>query len=74
MNKLKSRKFWQSDPSSGVRTATKVVAASDASKGVKLQADYVCDGIDDWVEIQAAIDSGATDIYFTEGLFKDTRK
>ena len=62
------------DLSSGVRTAAKLVAASDAPLGVKLQADYVCDGIDDWVEIQAAIDSGATDIYFTEGLFKDTRK
>jgi len=40
-----------------VRTATVVVAASDASEESKAQADYVCDGIDDQIEIQAAIDS-----------------
>jgi len=40
-----------------VRTATVVVAASDASAKSKAQADYVCDGTDDQVEIQAAIDS-----------------
>ena len=40
-----------------VRTATYVVAASDAPDHVKRQADYVCDGIDDQVEIQAAIDA-----------------
>ncbi len=40
-----------------VRTATYVVAASDAPAHVKRQADYVCDGIDDQVEIQAAINA-----------------
>jgi len=39
------------------RTATYVVAASDAPAHVKRQADYVCDGTDDQVEIQAAIDA-----------------
>ena len=39
------------------RTATYVVAASDASALSKSQADYVCDGTDDQVEIQAAIDA-----------------
>ncbi|RLJ01551.1 MAG: hypothetical protein DRP08_05375 [Candidatus Aenigmatarchaeota archaeon] len=41
----------------GGRTATLVVAASDSSEKVKAQADYVCDGVDDQVEIQAAIDA-----------------
>lgn len=39
------------------RTATYVVAASDAPAHVKAQADFVCDGIADNVEIQAAIDA-----------------
>lgn len=39
------------------RTATLVVAASDASSASKAQADYVCDGMADDVEIQAAIDA-----------------
>ena len=40
------------------RSATLVVAASDASAKSKAGADYVCDGVDDdQVEIQAAIDA-----------------
>lgn len=39
------------------RSATIVVAASDSSAKSKAQADYVCDGIDDQVEIQAAINA-----------------
>ncbi len=39
------------------RTATKVVAASNSSDLGKKQADYACDGTDDQVEIQAAIDA-----------------
>jgi hypothetical protein len=39
------------------RTATLVVAASDSSDESKAQADYLCDGIADNVEIQAAIDA-----------------
>ncbi len=38
-----------------VRTATYVVAASDAPSQVQAQADYVCDGTADEVEIKAAI-------------------
>jgi hypothetical protein len=40
-----------------VRTATYVVAASDAPAHVQQQADYVCDGTDDQVEIQTAINA-----------------
>jgi hypothetical protein len=39
----------------GTRSATIVVAASDSSAKSKAQADYVCDGTDDDVEINAAI-------------------
>lgn len=39
------------------RGATYVVAASDAPAQVKAQADYICDGTNDQVEIQAAIDA-----------------
>ncbi|MCL0087725.1 polysaccharide deacetylase family protein, partial [Dehalococcoidia bacterium] len=39
------------------RTATIVVAASDSSPQSKAQADFVADGVDDQVEIQAAIDA-----------------
>ena len=41
------------------RSATIVVAASDSSAKSKAQADYVCDGTNDEVEIQAAITAGA---------------
>lgn len=37
------------------RSATLVIAASDSSAKSKAQADYVCDGTNDEVEIQAAI-------------------
>ncbi len=56
-----------------VRGATLVVAASDASAASKAMADYVCDGVDDDVQIQAAIDAlpsgiqGAVEL--TEGNF-----
>lgn len=40
-----------------VRSATKIVAASDSSSVSKSQADYVCDGVADDVEIQAANDA-----------------
>lgn len=39
------------------RSATYVVAASDAPAHVKAQADYAGDGVDDQVQIQAAIDA-----------------
>jgi parallel beta-helix repeat protein len=54
------------------RTATIVVAASDSSAAGKAQADYVCDGSDDQVEIQAAIDalpSTGGIIQLSEGTF-----
>ncbi len=52
-----------------VRTATYVVAASDAPAHVKAQADYVCDGTDDDVQIQAAIGTGDVDILLSKGTF-----
>jgi len=39
------------------RTATLVVAASDASALSRAQADYVCDGVADEVEINAALNA-----------------
>jgi len=58
-----------------VRTATKVVAANDADATVKLQADYVCDGTADDVQIQAVIDSLSASggkIILSEGTFDTT--
>jgi hypothetical protein len=40
----------------GIRTSSLVVAASDSTTKSKVTADYVCDGVDDQVEINAAID------------------
>jgi hypothetical protein len=54
------------------RTATLVVAASDSSDESKAQADYLCDGIADNVEMQAAIDALPTAggcIQLSEGTF-----
>lgn len=54
------------------RTATLVIAASDSSDRSKVQADYVCDGIADNEEIQAANDalpSTGGNIRFSEGTF-----
>ncbi len=39
------------------RSATFVVAGHNAPDSVRTQADFVCDGINDHVELQAAIDS-----------------
>jgi len=39
------------------QSATFVVAASNANSKVKEYADYICDGVDDQVQIQAAIDA-----------------
>ena len=54
------------------RSATFVVAADDSSTLSKQQADYVCDGTDDQVEIQAAIDalpSGGGKVVLMEGEY-----
>lgn len=54
------------------RSATFVVAANDSSALSKQQADYVCDGVDDQVEIQAAIDALPTHggkIILLDGLY-----
>jgi len=59
------------------RIATYVVAASDAPAHAKAQADYVCDGTADNVEIQAAIDalpSGGGKVVLSEGKFILTSK
>lgn len=48
------------------RTATYVVAAADAPTHVQAQADYVCDGTADDVEINEAIEAtGCADIRYT---------
>lgn len=55
-----------------IRTATLVVAASDASISCKAMADEVCDGTADDVQIQAAIDalpSGGGRVVLSEGTF-----
>jgi hypothetical protein len=59
------------------RGATYVVAASDATATAKAQADYVCDGTADEVQINAAINLlidntttiGGGSIHLTEGTF-----
>jgi hypothetical protein len=52
------------------RSATIVVAASDSSEKSKAQADYVCDGINDEVEILNAVaDIGTGTVYLTSGNF-----
>ncbi|HQD26755.1 MAG TPA: hypothetical protein PKV78_09485, partial [Methanoculleus thermophilus] len=38
-------------------TPTVIVAASDSSAADKAAADYVCDGVNDHVEIQAALNA-----------------
>lgn len=43
--------------SSPKNAATFIIAASNSSPQCKARADYVCDGIDDHVEIQKAIDA-----------------
>ena len=53
-------------------TATYVVAANDSSEANKARADYVCDGTDDQVEIQAAIDAlpaSGGKVALSEGTF-----
>jgi hypothetical protein len=54
------------------RTATFIIAASDSSTTAKAQADYVCDGTADNVEIQAAINalpSGGGKVQLLEGTY-----
>lgn len=56
----------------GVRSVTVVVAAADSSPAGKESADYVCDGTDDHVEINAAIASLPTNggkVVLLEGYF-----
>jgi len=57
------------------RTATFVVAASDSSDSSKAQADWVCSGVDDQVEIQAAITTATVSegrVVLLEGNFNCT--
>ena len=54
------------------RTASYVIAASDAPASVKAQADVVCTGTADDVVIQAAVTAGYKNIYLTEGEFNFT--
>lgn len=61
---------------SGKRFATRVVAASNAHADSKAAADYVCDGVADQVEINAAIADLPANIggrvLLTEGTFFDS--
>ncbi len=48
-----------------------VIAASDSSAASKAQADYICDGVDDQIEIQAALNrltSGGT-VHLAAGTY-----
>ena len=71
-----SKPFWKDTTGTAQplvsRSATLIVAASNASPRSKLGADYVCDGTADEVEIQAAINglpAGGGKVVLTEGLF-----
>lgn len=59
-----------------VRSATIVIAASDSTDTLKDQADFVCDGTADNVEIQGAIDTvagyGGGSIFITKGTYVST--
>lgn len=65
---------WKNAPAaaSGVRSAFLVVAASDAPAAVKGAADYVCDGVDDQIEINAAIAAAALGVGIGWGLVQLT--
>lgn len=75
------RLSWQSQSDAGhlehvtVRTAAFVVAASDASDGMKSQADWICTGVADDVDIQEAIDAlpaGGGKVVLSAGTFNLT--
>ncbi len=54
------------------RSTTLTIASNDSSNLSKAQADYTCDGVDDQIQIQAAIDSLNAiggDIYLSPGVF-----
>lgn len=56
----------------GVGAADYLIAASDSSARMKAKADYVCDGVADNVEIQAAIDAlpdTGGRVFLAEGTF-----
>jgi len=48
---------WLTGDHREARTATYIVASSDAPAHVKAEADFICDGTADEQEIQAAVDS-----------------
>lgn len=54
------------------RIATRIVAASGAHQSSKDGADYICDGVDDHVQIQAALDAlpaGGGRVALSEGTY-----
>lgn len=62
----------QTQLNSKVSPATLVVAANDTTARGKASADYVCDGTDDQVQIQAAIDAlpaNGGDVLLLEGTY-----
>jgi len=52
-----SDQWLDEDPNVTAGSFIYTVAASDAPNSLKVKADYICDGIDDQVEIQSAIDA-----------------
>ncbi len=60
-------------PHTGAPSATVVVAANDAPQRWKDVADYQCDGVDDHVQILAAIDTGASEVSLSPGTFGGNR-
>lgn len=53
-----------------VGSQTLIVAASDAPSKVRARADYICDGTDDDVQIQAALDAlSQGTVLLTEGTY-----
>ena len=54
------------------RTASYVIAANDSPEHIKARADYVCDGTDDNVQIQQAVNAMSSQggvIYLAEGQY-----
>jgi hypothetical protein len=69
LNKIEGGIYDAHEMATG-RCASLVVAANNSSAIAKQQADYVCDGTADQVEIQAAITAaGAGEVYFAAGTY-----
>jgi hypothetical protein len=70
----RGEKYLPASDAVGQRSVTFVVAADNASDATKAAADYVCDGTNDHVEIQQALDAAqlfnrAGIVQLSEGVF-----